>query len=87
MKEKSIVYFSADWCPSCKKTKPVVEEINRDIFPGMFKIIDVDIEQEMAITLQIRSIPAFVLFEDGCEINRMTGNQTKQSLIDFINNG
>jgi thioredoxin 1 len=87
MKEKSIVYFSADWCPSCKRTKPVVEEINRDIFPGMFQMIDVDVEREMAITFQISSIPTFVLFEDGCEINRMMGNQTKQSLIDFINNG
>ncbi len=87
MRTKTAIYFTADWCPSCKKTKPVVEEINRDILPGIFQLIDVDIEGEMARTFEIQSIPTFVLLVDGCEIGRVIGNQTKQSLIDFIKNG
>lgn len=87
MKERSVIYFSADWCPSCKSTKPIVEEVNRENFPGIFQMVDVEIEREMAITFQIRSIPTFVLFEDGCEIKRIMGNQTKNSLIDFIQHG
>jgi thioredoxin 1 len=86
MKTKTAIYFTADWCPSCKKTKPVVEEINRDIFPGIFQLVDVDTEIEMAQTFEIRSIPTFVLLENGCEIGRVSGNQTRQSLMDFINN-
>jgi thioredoxin 1 len=83
---KSILYFTADWCQPCKKVKPIVEEINREYFPGIFQIVDVDIENEMAKTFEIRSVPTFILFEDGKEINKIIGSQTKQSLLEFIGN-
>ena len=81
---KSILYFTADWCQPCKKVKPIVEDLNREYFPGIFQIIDVDIENEMAKTFEIRSVPTFILFEDGKETNRITGLQTKKSLLEFI---
>jgi thioredoxin 1 len=81
---KSILYFTADWCQPCKKVKPIVEDLNREFLPGIFQIIDVDIENEMAKTFEIRSIPTFILFTDGKEINRITGLQTKKSLLEFI---
>jgi thioredoxin 1 len=81
---KSILYFTADWCQPCKKVKPIVEDLNRESFPGIFQIIDVDIENEMAKTFEIRSVPTFILFEDGKETNRITGLQTKKSLLEFI---
>jgi thioredoxin 1 len=83
---KSILYFTADWCQPCKKVKPIVEELNREYFPGIFQIVDVDIESEMAKTFEIRSVPTFILFEDGKEINKIIGSQTKQSLLEFIEN-
>ena len=83
---KSVLYFTADWCQPCKKVKPIVEELNREYFPGMFQMVDVDIEKEMAQTFQIRAVPTFVLFENNKEINRITGAQTKQSLLEFIGN-
>ena len=78
---KSVLYFTADWCQPCKKVKPIVEELNREYLPGMFQMVDVDIEKEMAQTFQIRAVPTFVLFENNKEINRITGAQTKQSLL------
>ena len=83
---KSVLYFTADWCQPCKKVKPIVEELNREYLPGMFQMVDVDIEKEMAQTFQIRAVPTFVLFENNKEINRITGTQTKQSLLEFIGN-
>jgi thioredoxin 1 len=83
---KSILYFTADWCQPCKKVKPIVEELNREYFPGIFQIVDVDIENEMAKTFEIRSVPTFILFEDGKEINKIIGSQTKESLLEFIGN-
>ena len=83
---KSVLYFTADWCQPCKKVKPVVEELNREYLPGIFQMVDVDIEKEMAQTFQIRAVPTFVLFENNKEINRITGAQTKQSLLEFIGN-
>lgn len=83
---KTILYFTADWCQPCKKVKPIVEELNRECVPGMFQMIDVDIEKEMAKSFELKSVPTFVLFENGNEINRLTGAQTKQSLLEFIGN-
>lgn len=83
---KTILYFTADWCQPCKKVNPIVEELNREYVPGMFQMIDVDIEKEMAKSFELKSVPTFVLFENGNEINRLTGAQTKQSLLEFIGN-
>ena len=82
---KSIFYFTADWCNPCKKTKPIVEELNREQTEANFQIIDVDIEMEMAKSFQVKSVPTFILMKDGIEINRITGAQTRDSLIGFIN--
>jgi thioredoxin 1 len=84
---KSILYFTADWCQPCKKVKPIVEDLNREHFPGIFQIIDVDIETDMAETFKISAVPTFILFDDGRESNRVTGVQSKQSLLEFIGNG
>jgi len=83
---KTILYFTADWCQPCKKVRPVVEELNREYFPGMFQIIDVDIEKEMAKSFELKSVPTFILFENNNEINRLVGSQTRQSLLEFIGN-
>ena len=82
---KTIFYFTADWCNPCKKVKPIVEELNREQTEANFQMIDVDIEMEMTKSFQVKSVPTFILMKDGIEINRITGAQTRDSLIGFIN--
>jgi thioredoxin 1 len=82
---KTIFYFTADWCNPCKKVKPIVEELNREQTEANFQMIDVDIEMELAKSFEVRSVPTFILMKDGIEINRITGAQTRDSLIGFIN--
>ena len=81
---KHILYFTADWCSPCKKTRPIVEELNREQIMAKFFIIDVDAEIEMAQDFEVRSIPTFVLIKDNVEIYRVTGAQTKQQLEELI---
>ena len=81
---KHILYFTADWCNPCKKTRPIVEELNREQIMAKFFIIDVDIELEMAQDFEVRSIPTFVVIKDNKEIHRVTGAQTKQQLEELI---
>jgi len=80
---KMIYYFTADWCNPCKKVKPIVEEMNRESIIK-FQIIDVDSEAELVKRFEIRSVPTFILIENGVEINRTSGAQTKQQLESFI---
>ena len=79
-----VLYFTADWCNPCKKVKPIVEEMNRESITK-FQLIDVDSEMELVKRFEIRSVPTFILIEDGKEIKRTTGAKTRGQLEEFIN--
>jgi thioredoxin-like negative regulator of GroEL len=51
-----------------------------------FQMIDADYEQLLVKRFEIKSIPTFILIEDGKEINRITGAKTRQELEKFIAN-
>ena len=80
---RHILYFTADWCNPCKKVKPIVEELNRDS-AVKFQFIDVDQEIEMAKDMNVRSIPTFIVIDNGSEVKRSTGAQTKEQLERLI---
>ena len=81
---KHILYFTADWCNPCAKTKPIVEELNKDSSDVKFQIIDSDIESAMARSFEVRSIPTFIVIKDGEEIKRVSGSQTKEQLQELM---
>jgi thioredoxin 1 len=81
---KTILYFTADWCGPCKKTRPIVEELNKDLSLINIKIVDVDSEMELAKKFEIKSVPTFIVIKDNEEINRVIGAQTKQSLLGLM---
>lgn len=82
---KTVYYFTADWCQPCRRTKPIVEELNREQTTAGFQIIDIDSVPELVKTFKVQSVPTFILFDEGMEKNRIVGGQTRESLIDFIN--
>ncbi|NCV44917.1 MAG: thioredoxin [Actinobacteria bacterium] len=82
---KTVYYFTADWCQPCKKTRPIVEDLNREQTNAGFQIIDVDDNTDLVSTFSVRSVPTFILFENGIEKNRIVGSQTKEQLESFIN--
>ena len=82
-----VLYFTAEWCNPCKRTRPLVEELNKDQSETRFYIIDVDIEMEMASDFNVKSIPTFVVINDNQEIHRTTGAKTKNQLEELINYG
>ena len=81
---KTIFYFTADWCGPCKKTRPIVEELNKDLSLVNIKIIDVDSEMELAKQFAIKSVPTFVVIKDNNELKRVVGAQTKRSLMELM---
>jgi thiol-disulfide isomerase/thioredoxin len=78
-----VLYFTAEWCNPCQRTRPVAEELKRD---GVidFIFVDADTEIELLEKFGIKSIPTYVLLEDGREIKRMNGAKTRQEFLDFI---
>ena len=82
---KTVYYFTADWCQPCKRTRPIVEEMNREQTVAGFQIIDVDDNPDLVKNFSIKSVPTFILFEGGIEKNRIVGGKNKEELEAFIN--
>jgi thiol-disulfide isomerase/thioredoxin len=80
---KIIYYFTADWCNPCQRTKPIAEELKRD---GLidFQFIDADFEIELVKKFEIKSIPTYILIEDGKEVRRMNGAKTRDQFLEFV---
>jgi thioredoxin 1 len=80
-----LVDFWAGWCAPCKMMAPVLNEV-ADELDGNMKVGKVNIEQyqSLAQKFKVRSIPTFILFKNGKEINRFVGVKSKEFLIKQI---
>ncbi len=79
---RHMLYFTAEWCNPCQRTRPFAEELIQEGYAINF--VDADSEIDMIQNFDIKSIPTFILIEDGSSIKRMNGAKTKQELIDFF---
>ena len=79
---KQILYFSAPWCGPCKQLGPVMESLSGQI---NYRKINVDNDTELSTKHGVRNIPTLVLLENGEAVNRTTGLQSKQQILDFYN--
>lgn len=78
-----LVDFNATWCPPCQAMRPIVEEIAND-----YKVVAVDVDDQntLAEKYGVSSIPCFVAFKDGAEVDRRVGMQPKKRLIQMLEN-
>lgn len=69
-----LVEFYASWCPHCKKMMPVVDDV-RELLNGTVPVyqFDIDENQETADSLQVESIPTFLIYHNGREMWRYSG--------------
>jgi thioredoxin 1 len=78
-----VLYFTADWCNPCQRTRPITDELKREGIID-FLYVDVDTEIELSEEFGIKSIPTYILIEDGIEVKRMNGAKTRQEFLDFM---
>jgi thiol-disulfide isomerase/thioredoxin len=78
-----VLYFTAEWCNPCQRTRPIAEDLKKD---GVidFIFVDADTEIELLEKFGIKSIPTYILLEDGREVKRMNGAKTRQEFLDFV---
>lgn len=69
-----LVEFFATWCPHCQRMMPVVEDV-RALLEGKANVyqFDIDRNEEFAEQLEVSSIPTFIVFKDGKEQWRSSG--------------
>ena len=71
--KKVLVDFSATWCGPCKMLAPILEEFagaNEDV--QVYKM-DIDANQEFAVSKGIMSVPTLMVFEKGEMVNKAVG--------------
>ena len=70
-KGQTIAEFSGAWCSPCQVIKPIIEEISNENPTLQFGVVDVDESYEIAAKYGVKSIPTFLIFQDG-ELVRAT---------------
>jgi thioredoxin 1 len=81
-----LIDFYADWCGPCKQFSPIIQEVKNEMGEVIRVIkIDVDRNEALARKLDIMSIPTVVIYKKGKLHWRASGVQSKQLLINKIN--
>ncbi|MFW6282657.1 MAG: thioredoxin [Minisyncoccales bacterium] len=76
-----MVDFYADWCMPCITMGPVVEEIAEKL-KGKIKIGKVNVGDypEIAQKFNVSSIPNFIVFKDGKQVDSFTGTMYSEEI-------
>lgn len=82
--DKCMIDFYATWCGPCKAMEPILESVETDLGNGKIYKVDVDKNRDLVEKFGIRSVPTFLFFEEGVEINRKTGVIPKSYLIESL---
>ena len=81
----AIIDFYASWCGPCKMQSPVIEALAEELEGKViFGKVNVDEEAALALKYQIMSIPTLVVMKYGLFQNRAVGLQTREEIIDMI---
>ena len=81
-----LVDFWATWCGPCRILSPIVEEVASEI--GKKAVVgkmDTDQNNITSLKYNIRYLPTIIIFKDGVPMQRYVGVQSKETLINAIN--
>ncbi|WP_165997194.1 thioredoxin family protein [Bacillus sp. Cs-700] len=83
---KSVLLFSADWCPDCRVIEPFLPELEKEYSEMDFYYVDRDDHIELCQEMDIFGIPSFVAFKDGEETGRFVSKmrKSKEEIEEFL---
>ncbi len=79
-----LVDFYTNWCSSCQKLSPVLEEMAKERKDIKIVKIDADTEPDLIKKYEIQGYPTVVLIKDGEEKDRILGYMEKQEIEEKI---
>lgn len=80
-----LVEFFATWCPHCRRMMPVVEQVS-ELLDGRAPVFQLDIDQndETANEQGVQSVPTFLIYVDGREAWRHSGEIEGEVLLSKV---
>ena len=77
-----LMHFAADWCPTCKEQKPVVDALMDEPKRQKLTYFVADFDKETALKkrLHVTMQSTFLVFKGGKEVGRSTGQTDKAEL-------
>ena len=78
-----LLEFGAPWCQPCKRLEPILKQLAVE-WQGKVRLckVDVDVSPELAMQYQVMGVPTVILFRQGQPLERLTGLQTRERLVD-----
>lgn len=80
-----VVDFFADWCGPCKMLGPIMEKVAEEYPDVTFVKVNVDDEQDLAVSYGVMSIPSVFFLKDGEVVDQFLGLQQENSIKDKLN--
>lgn len=77
----TLVDFYATWCGPCKMMNPVLKEVSSSV-KGRARILKVDVDknQRLAQSLNVRSVPTLIIYKNGKIVWRHSGMNSAHSI-------
>lgn len=84
-KKPVLVDFFADWCGPCKTLAPILKQVKDELGEDVKIVkINVDKNQPLAATYQVKGVPTMLLFKEGKQVWRQSGVLQKDEIINII---
>ena len=79
--KRVLVAYQTQWCGPCRKMAPVVDQL-ADAWKGKARVLKVEIDESEALAQRekIQGVPVFVLYVDGKERWRRSGEMPREVL-------
>lgn len=79
----SLIDFYAPWCAPCRKMMPMIDSLKTE-FHGKVHIekINTDTSKDLVKKIKVKSVPYFVLYQDGDKVFEHYGNISRKELLD-----
>ena len=78
--EITLVDFYAPWCAPCKKMKPILEEVAKEMSNIQIQKINVDEHKGLSQNKKVNVLPTFIAYKKGVEFWRHEGVISKEDL-------